>query len=82
MKKIVFQPILDGIERIAIIKERVNGYKHTEDSGIHIFKRGKIGFIIDANSENISIERFNYYTASYEHLGYEHFHKFIDIVQK
>lgn len=80
MKEIVFQSILDGVKRTAIVKRNVNGYKHTENLGIHIFKRGKIGFIIDTNSDNVSIRKFNYNTATYEDLYYEHFHKFIDII--
>lgn len=79
MKEIIFQPILDGVKRTAIVKRNVNGYNHTENLGIHIFKRGKIGFIIDTNSDNVSIRKFNYNTATYEDLYYEHFHKFIDI---
>lgn len=80
MKEITFQPVLDGVKRMATVKEHVNGYKHTENLGIHIFRRGKIGFIIDTNWENVSIKKFNYSTASYEYVGYEHFHKFINIV--
>ncbi len=35
MTKITFQPVMDGIKRKLIINDKVAGYKHTEQYGIH-----------------------------------------------
>ena len=79
MIEIVFQPIMDGCEREAIIKEKVYGWRHLQTENIHTFRRGRFGFIIDASTSEVSIKKYNYKTKSYEIVTYEDFHKFINI---
>lgn len=79
MKMVKFQPIMDGVKRKAAIKEKVNGWNHSEYSDIHYFRRGKIGYIINAITDEVEFRKFDYSESRYLDVTYEEFHKFIDI---
>lgn len=79
MDIIIFQSIMDGWKRKLIVKDKVNGYKHTENKGIHFFSRGEITFIIDTSIENATIEKFNYSKYQYEDISYNEARKFVTV---
>lgn len=74
---IVFQPVMNGIERIATPKQKVNGYSHSEKNGIHVFKRGNTKFLVDATKKEVAITKN--INGKPELVSYEEFHKFITI---
>ena len=75
-----FQPVLDGRMRIAVPKEKVNGYKHEKINSIHIYRRGNIGYIIDTFTTAVTIKKYDYSTAQQLYITYDECHKFIDII--
>ena len=84
MKSIVFQPVINTfvngeVKRKAIVKTKVDGWKHEEHFHVHIFRRGKIGYIINTLTEEVELKKYNYSTETYCDVEYEDFHKFIDI---
>lgn len=79
MDKIVFQPIMDGIKRKLVINSNVAGYKHTEQYGIHFFRRGKIGYMFDTNLEAVAMKKIDYVNDKYLPITYEEVRKFICI---
>ena len=79
MKKIVFQPVLDERKRKAVVKKKVNGWKHEQYFHVHIFRRGKTCYIINTSTEEFELRKYNYSTETYCNVEYEEFHKFIDI---
>lgn len=85
MKKIIFQPIMDDFnygrtKRRAIVKPKVNGWKHEHHWHIHIFRRGKFGYIINTSTEEVELRKYDYSNACYCYVTYDDFHKFIDII--
>lgn len=79
MRKITFEPIMDGWKRKAIVKDKVNGYKHTEAKGIHFFQRGSVVYTINTYTEAVILEKYDYSEAHYLSVNYDDFRKFIDI---
>lgn len=79
MIKITFEPIMDGWKRKAVVKDKVNGYKHTEAQGVHFFRRGKVAYIIDTHSLSVTLEKYDYSEAHYLSVEYNDFSKFVDI---
>ena len=82
MRSMHLQPVMNGKLRIAVPKEKVNGWKHTSAYGIHIFKRGHIGYILTPDDEKgAMLEKFDY--KHYKYLDvYDYdteFRKFYDI---
>ena len=53
MRSMHLQPVMNGKLRIAVPKEKVNGWKHTSAYGIHIFTRGHIGYILTPDDEKV-----------------------------
>lgn len=80
MRTIVFAPILDGKKRKAVVKEKVNGWKHTEKHHIHFFSRGKISYLINTLTYECELRKYDYSKACYCDVTYDDFHKFIDII--
>jgi hypothetical protein len=78
MKAIKFEKIMDGVERRAIPRAKVNGWKHTDANGIHFYRRGDIGYMWDEHEQ--TLERFNYSRCVYECLKHNDFHKFMHIL--
>ena len=68
MTKITFQPVMDGIKRKLIINDKVAGYKHTEQYGIHFFSRGKISYMFDTNFEAVKIKKIDSSTDQFYQL--------------
>ena len=61
MRSMHLQPVMNGKLRIAVPKEKVNGWKHTSAYGIHIFTRGHIGYILTPDDEKgAMLEKFDY----------------------
>lgn len=79
MRKIIFEPIMDGWKRKAIVKDRVNGYKHAEAQDIHFFQRGNIAYIVNVHNEAVTLEKFDYSKAHYLSVEYNDFRKFVDV---
>lgn len=72
---------MNGVERVAIPKEKVKCYKHTYSYGIHFYTRGHIGYMVDMNNACI-LEKFDYRFHRYLDVTYDDFHKFVDIKVK
>lgn len=83
MRIVQLQTIVDGKRRIAVPKEKVNGWRHTSGWGIHIYARGHIGYIVDTEPENgggATLEKFDYKRFEYLDIqSYDEFRKFCDI---
>ena len=82
MRSMHLQPVMNDKLRIAVPKEKVNGWKHTSAYGIHIFTRGHIGYILTPDDEKgAMLEKFDY--KHYKYLDvYDYdteFKKFYDI---
>ena len=74
---IVFQPIMDGVERIAIPKKKGNGYSHSERNGIHVYKHGHIKYMIDATAKEVFITKN--ISGEPACVSHDEFRKFITI---
>ena len=79
MTKITFQPVMDGIKRKLIINDKVAGYKHTEQYGIHFFSRGKISYMFDTNFEAVKIKKIDSSTDQFLSITNQEIKKFICI---
>ncbi len=79
MKHLTFQPVMNGTQRTATPKEKVNGYKHQQTFGIHTYTRGKIGYIIDTNDDPMTFSKFDYSRGAYLTPTTDEFRKFVDI---
>jgi len=80
LKKITFQPIMDGWIRRANVKDKVNGYSHhVAISGVHIFKRGYIGFILMDIDGEMTLEKVDYSVHESLDVMYDEFNKFVNI---
>ena len=81
MRIMQLQPVMNGKLRIATPKEKVNGWKHTSAHGIHYFRRGNVGYILDTNpKDGATLEKFDYKHHKYlEICDYDEFIKFYDI---
>ena len=83
MRIIRLQPRLDGTNRTAVPKRRVNGWKHTCNAyGIHFYRRGNIGYILTPNDpDGATLEKFDYSTCKYLQIyDYDDFYKFYNII--
>ena len=78
MRKVIFEEVMNGIERIATPKAKVNGYKHSVHYGIHFYTRGHIAYMVDRN-DGCTLEKFDYREHKYLDVSYDDFHKFVDI---
>lgn len=82
MRSIRLQPIMNGVRRTAIPKDKVNGWKHTCNVyDIHFYRRGSIGYILTPNDpDGATLEKFDYSTCKYLDIhDYDDFHKFYTI---
>lgn len=81
MRVMRLQPIMNDELRVAIPKDRVSGYKHSTAYGVHIYTRGKIGYIVTPDEvEGATLEKHDY--SKHEYLdvySYDEFTKFCEI---
>lgn len=79
MRKVIFEKVMNGIERVAIPKEKVQGYRHSYSFGIHYYRRGHKQYMVDTNDGECVLEKFDLRWCRYLDVSYDDFHRFIDI---
>lgn len=81
MKRIIFQPVLDGVKRVVKPKQ-IRGYRFSvgRNNTIYYWSRGTIVYIFD----NVTNEfmKFSLKECEYLDVMYNEAHKFLDIVQE